>query len=143
MTSNELKQLQKVEALNRMKMLNIMGQVRNSFRQGGRVYYSERQNSFFNATLYWLDNENKFVQIVNDFESKTGSMVYHAQLTHMEFGDMLSLMYVSKDMDEWQRDRDDIAHGEMFVNVVNVDCDESEYGYIGIKPSMGGVTRTY
>ena len=142
-----LKEKQKQEALERMKMLNIMGKVRNDFRTSNKIYYSERQSAFFNAILYWLDNKKEFVKIVRDFEAKTGGMVYHAQLTHTIDGDLLSLFYVSKNEKEWDMDKDDIQNECAFVYCANVGEDGNElfydYGTIGIKSSMGGITRTY
>ena len=135
---------QKQEALKRMKMLHLMNEVINDFKENDKVYYSERQNSFFNATLYWLDNHQEWADKVKEFEKRTGFLVYHCQLTYTEFGALLSLFYVDKDEENWEQDRKDIQDREVFVNVLNLDDDFcSDYGYIGIQPSMGGVTRTW
>ena len=135
---------QKQEALNRMKMLHLMKEVIDDFEKNDKVYYSERQNSFFNATLYWLDNHQEWAQQVKEFETRTGCLVYHCQLTYTEFGKLLSLFYVDKDEENWEQDRKDIQDREVFVKVINLDDDFcSDYGYIGIQPSMGGVTRTW
>ena len=139
-----LKERQKQEALKRMGMLHIMKEVIDDFKQNNKLYYSERQNSFFNATLYWVDNNPAWADLIKRFELKNGVLVYHCQLTHTEFGDLLSLLYVAKDEDEWSQERKDIETGEVFVKVVNLNEDLfSEYGYIGIKPSMGGITRVW
>ena len=135
---------QKEEALKRMKMLHIMKEVIDDFKENDKVYYSERQNSFFNATLYWLDNHPEWEEKVKEFQNKYGFLVYHCQLTHTQMGDLLSLLYVDKDEDNWERERKDILDGEVFAKVINLDDDFcSDYGYIGIKPSMGGITRTW
>lgn len=135
---------QKQEAIKRMEMLHIMKEVIEDFKKNDKVYYSERQNSFFNATLYWLDNNPEWAKQVKEFENKNGVLVYHCQLTHTEMGDLLSLLYVAKDEDEWSRERKDIEDREVFVKVLNLDDDFcSDYGYIGIQPSMGGITRTW
>ena len=137
-----LREKQKQEALERMRMLNIMGKVRNDFRTSDKIYYSERQNSMFNAVLYWLDNNPQFVEIVNEFEKKHNAMVYHAQLTHFEFGDCLSLLYVSSNEEDWQYDREDLKQNCAFVRVENLhNKGFSEFGTIVIKPSMGGIAR--
>ena len=91
-----LRQKQKEEALKRMSILKIMKEVREDFEKNDRVYYSERQSAIFNATLYWLDNNADYVQIVKDFEKKHNALVYHCQLTHLTYGDNLSILYVSK-----------------------------------------------
>lgn len=138
-----LKEKQKEEALKRMRMLQLLPNVIKDFEKKNKVYYSERQNKFFNAVLYWVDNEKKYVDVVNEFEKKHNCLVYHCQLTHMEFGDCLSLLYVSENENEWSQDKKDIKEGYAFVYVANLDTPSySEFGTIGIKPSQGGVLRT-
>lgn len=138
-----LKEKQKIEALKRMRMLQLMPQVIKDFEKNNKVYYSERQNAFFNAILYWVDNEKKYVDIVNKFEKEHNALVYHCQLTHMEFGDLLSLLYVSEHESEWEQDTNDIREGYAFAYVVNLDCEAfNDFGTIGIRPSQGGVLRT-
>lgn len=135
---------QKEEAIKRMRLLQIMPQVIKDFEKNDRVYYSERLGAMFPATLYWLDNHQEYVDLVKEFEKKYKALVYHAQLTHMEFGDCLSLFYVSKDDNQWSRDKKDILNGELYSYVANLQCDyDSEFGYIGVSPAMGGVVRTY
>jgi hypothetical protein len=138
------RQKQKQEALKRMKMLQIMKEVIEDFKENDKLYYSERQNSFFNATLYWVDNKPEWAQTIKEFEKKNGVLVYHCQLTHHESGDLLSLLYVGEYEDEWEYERKDLLGGEAYVKVINLDDDFcSDYGYIGIQPSMGGITRTW
>ena len=138
-----LRQKQKEEALKRMSILKIMKEVREDFEKNDRVYYSERQSAIFNATLYWLDNNADYVQIVKDFEKKHNALVYHCQLTHLTYGDNLSILYVSKHENEWEKDKELLRSGETFAYVKNLEDDFcSDMGYIGIKPSMGGVLRT-
>lgn len=140
----ELKAKQIQEAVLRMQMLRIMGKVRNDFQRGGRVYYSERQNRIFDGILYYLDNNSTFEKLKKDFELKYGALVYHAQLVHTEIGDMLSLLYVSKNEEEWNLDKNDLLHGQTYAYVYNLTCpDDSEVGLIGIRPVNGGVTRTW
>lgn len=133
---------QKQEALKRMSMLQLLSQVKKDFEKNDRVYYSERQSAIFNATLYWLDNHQEYVDLVKEFEKKTHYLVYHCQLTHTHFGDLLSLFYVSTNEQEWEMDKEDLKRGIMFVYVANVNEPTfNEYGTIEIKPSMGGVAR--
>lgn len=135
---------QKAEALERMKMLKIMGNVCNEFRRSNRVYYSERQTSIFDGILYWLDNNDDYVKIVRDFEDKNGYLVYHAQLTHTGFGDLLSLLYVSNRPNEWEEDKLMLKSGDAVSYVYNlIDPQLSETGLIGVAPRNGGITRTY
>lgn len=139
---SSLKERQKQEAIKRMKMLKLMDNVVEEFKDKGTLYYSERMNAMFNAVLYWVDNHEEWSKMIKDFEKKWGFMVYHAQLTHTYVGDILSLLYVTKDEEEWEQDRQDIKDGVVYAKCVNLNDDYfSEYGYIGIKPSMGGIVR--
>ena len=138
-----LKEKQKQEALKRMKTLKLMREVINDFKENGKVYYSERQNAMFNAVLYWIDNNDEYVEIVKKFEKKHNALVYHCQLTHLKYGDCLSLLYVSKNEEEWDYDKEDLNNGYAFCYVKNLQCDyDSDFGSIGLRPSMGGVVRT-
>ena len=120
-----------------------MPQVIKDFKNNNKVYYSERQNSFFLATLYWVDNNEEYVQLIKEFEKKHKALVYHAQLTHLEYGDNLALFYVSSEEEEWEQDKADILNGQLFSRVLNLQCEyDSDFGYIGIRPCMGGVVRT-
>lgn len=139
-----LKDKQKAEALQRMKMLKLLDQVQKDFRTNGRLYYSERLDKVFNAVLYWLDNQSQYVGIVERFEKEYNALVYHCQLTHTEFGDQLTILYVSANENEWENDRKDLINGYAFARVENLlDGMYSEFGSVGIAPSMGGVLRTY
>lgn len=138
-----LKEKQKEEALKRMKMLSLMSNVIKDFEKNGKVYYSERQNAMFNAILYWVDNEPKFTKIIQEKEKKNNILIYHCQLTHTQFGDLLSLLFVSDDEDNWEDERQELRNGIAYCYVANLDCEyDSDWGTIGIKPSMGGVLRT-
>lgn len=134
---------QKQEALVRIKMLGLHPNVAKELEKDIK-YYSERQSKLFDGILYWIINNEKFVNAVKEFEEKTNNYVYHAQLTHFEFGDCLALMYVSNNEKEWKREREELAEGNVYCYVVNLDEPNfSEYGYVGIKPKNGGVTRIY
>lgn len=139
---NLVKKLQQEEAVERLKLLRVSSNVIKDFKNG-TLYYSERQNSVFDGILYWLKKEQEFVDIVKEFESKYDAIVYHAQLTHTEFGPLLSLLYVDKTQDEWTKDKEDIKNGQTIAYVVNTRYDEKEFGYIGVAPRNGGISRTW
>ena len=143
MEKNELKEKQIKEALLRMKLLRFDSSVVNLFKKEQKLFYSERQSKIFNAVLYWLDNKPEYVELVKKFEDQTHYLVYHCQLTHFEFGDCLTLLFVTDNEEEWVRERMDLNSGCIFSYVINLDDSEnSEFGTVGIKPSMGGVLRT-
>lgn len=139
-----LREKQKQEAVKRLRQLKMFPNVIEDFEKEDRVYYSERINQVFDGVLYWLSNSEDFTAIVKDFEEKHEALVYHAQLTNFEFGKCLTLLFVSKHEKKWERDREDLQNGEPYCYVVNLDVpDFSEFGYCGIEPKNGGVTRSY
>ena len=138
-----LRQKQKLEALERMKILKLDNSVIKEFNTKGTIYLSERQNKIFPATLYWVSNYEDYVAIIDEFEKKYNSIVYHCQLTHTTWGDLLSLLYVSDSEEEWSMDKDDLKNHYAVVRVENLqDRYFSEFGTIGLKSVMGGIERT-
>lgn len=134
----------KAEAIKRMKLLKIMPEIIKEFEDNGTLYVSERMSNIFPATLYWATNYEGLMDKVREFEKEHDSLVYHIQLTHLAFGDCFSFLCVSSYEDEWGMDIAGIKNGECLAYVYNASdpwC--SEFGYIGIEPSMGGVSRTY
>ncbi len=133
----ELREKQKEQALKRMKFLNIMDQPVKEFKEEGKVNLSER-----GGLLYWLDDDEQ--KMVDDFEIENNALVYHVIKSTTTIGLMYSLLYVSRYMEEWGMDMDDLRAGRAFVYVVNKDMpDCSEFGTIGVKPSIGGLARTW
>ncbi len=109
------KDIQKHEALERMKMLKLHPTVLKEF-----------------------EKEDK----IKEWENETGNLVYHAVFNNFEFGRCLSLFYVSQYQEEWEMDRKDLNEDYPFVYVMNIDdpcC--SEYGTIGIRKAVGGILR--
>ncbi len=129
------KELQKQEAIERMKMLDIYGQAIEEFKDRDVINKSE-----FNGILYWLTDKEK--QTVKEFEDEFGGIVYHVIRNNTEFGELYSLLYVSQDDEEWEDDRNDLKNNCTLVYVKNMDDDfSSEFGSIGIRPRFGGVIR--
>ena len=125
-----------------LKAYGVMGNVRMGLRKKERkLFYSERQNSLLSAVLYEMDDE--YQELIDEFEREHNAYVFHAQLTHTEFGDLLSLLYLPKDPDELSPTISDYKSQQVLSYVINLDdplC--SEFGYIGIAPAMGGIKRT-
>lgn len=136
-----LKELQKAEAVKRMKMLKLDKSVVKEFLQDGKIFYSERQNSLFKAVLYYVSDDEQLVRKVKEFEEEYNALVYHVQLTHTVYGKMYSFLYVSKSKDEWDYDIDDLKNDCCYAFVWNNEIED--IGLIGIKPAMGGIVRTY
>ena len=128
---------QKQEALERMKMLKLHGNIIKEFDKEGIVNLSES-----GGFLYWLDSNQQ--AIVDEFETEHDALVYHVIHDCTEFGELYSLLYVSKYEEEWEDDRNDLKDGYALVYVKNMDDDFcSEFGSIGVKPQFGGLVRMY
>jgi len=83
------------------------------------------------------------VEYIKDFEEKYNCLVYHAEFSSLEFGDCLSLLYVSDYKGEWRMDVAAIKECYPMVYVWNIDdptC--SEFGSISLVSMNGGVKRT-
>jgi len=127
----------KLEAVERMKILNLMPSVINDFNKKDIVFYSE-----FYGILYWLSNKPEWAEIVKNFETKHNVLVYHIELSHLEFGDCLSLFYVNGHKDGWAWEKKNMRAGYCYCYVKNLDDDFcSKFGSIGFKPLNGGVKR--
>ena len=83
-----LKQLQKQEAIERLKILHdqydLMETVINEFEKKDTVYYSEHHSKV--GILYWASNEEKYVRLMKQFEEEYDALVYHAILSSTPFG---------------------------------------------------------
>lgn len=133
----DLRAKQKAEAIERMKKIGIMEQPIKEFKEEGKLNLSEN-----GGMLYWLDDEQK--KMVEDFEKEHNGLVYHIIHQFTNIGELYNLLYVSEHVEEWKMDMDDLGEGQMLAYVVNVsmpDC--SEFGTIGIQPSVGGLMRTW
>lgn len=118
------------------KTYRLMPTVAKEFIEKQTLYKSE-----FGGILYWLDDEEK--QMIEKIEKEKGIKVYHVILSHMEFGDIYSLFYISKNEEEWEIDREDLSDGTPFVYAHNAtDNYCSEFGSIGICGRFGGLCRT-
>jgi len=128
----------KVEAIRRMKLINLMPEIIEQFKENDMVHYSEHM-----GILYWLSNKPKWVEKVKELEEQYRILVYHAELSYLEFGTCLTLFYVSDYKDEWERDRQDLIEMNPIVYVWNIDNERcSEFGSITFKSLNGGVKRT-
>ena len=131
-----MKTKQRTEALKRMELLKLHENVIEDFKEISLLNQSE-----LGGILYWVEGEME--KKIREWEEKTGNLVYHVIHDYTEFGELLSLLYVSTYEDEWESDREDIQNGYALAYVMNLTDDWcSEYGSIGIRPQWGGVVRT-
>ena len=131
-----MKTKQRTEALKRMELLKLHENVIDDFKEISLLNQSEH-----GGILYWVEGEME--KKIREWEEKTGNLVYHVIHDYTEFGELLSLLYVSQYEEEWETDREDIQDGYALAYVMNLTDDWcSEYGSIGIRPQWGGVVRT-
>lgn len=129
-----MKEKQILEAIERMKMLKLSPSCIKAFKRG-EVWESEGYGALYDLT----EEEQK---IVDEFEKENEGKVYHIIHNMTQFGELYSLLYVSKHEEEWAMDREDIKENIVFAYVYNK-TDEwcSEFGSIMVKPSIGGLIR--
>jgi len=127
----------KIEAMKRMRKLGLFSQVIKEFKEDDMLNLSEN-----GGYLYWLDENQK--KIVEDFEKKSGNVVYHVIRSFTYIGEMLSLLIVPKDEEDWEMDWEDIHDGYVFSYVVNLDEPMlSGYGTIAVQNRIGGLVRLF
>ena len=135
--SNATKEQMKEEAVKRMRLLHLHSNAIHDFEKDGIVNYSQF------GVLFWLTEDQQ--KRVTEFEEQSGSLVYHVIENHyVELGRMLTFLFVSPYMDEWERDRAELEVGEPLAYVANLDDEVcSEYGCVGVEPCCGGVRRVW
>ncbi len=128
---------QKVEALIRMKRLGLHENAIREFKNTEKLNMSEPP---FGA-LFWMDE--KYQEAVKDFEKEFNCLAYHVAHNHTEFGEILTVLYVSSYEEEWLMDMNDLENGTPLCYVINLDTPcFSEFGHCQIVPVAGGVLRT-
>ena len=146
MIEQELKLLQKQEAIKRLKMLEeqylLHKNVLKEFEEDETIYYSEDLGGAYAGILYWLSNQERYIKSVRKIEKKTKIYVYHCILNHTELGDMLTMLYVSPYEEEWNLEQEDLKSGFAIAYIKNLNDDfGSEFGGIQIKGQNGGLKR--
>lgn len=127
----------KQEALARMKLLGLQYNVVRDFEAKEKIYYSLGTLGLLYLAFGGV------VEVVQKFENQTGYLVYHVIDNDTNLGHMLTLLYVSTEIDEWSVDKQDLREGCPLAYVENMtypDC--SEFGSVGVRPANGGVVRT-
>lgn len=145
MNLENLKELQKKESIERLKLLQKLYKVHpnvlKEFKQDETIYYSERINNFYNGILYWISNKQEYVDAVKEIENKYNIYVYHCLLSHTEFGDWLSMLFVSSTTDKWAEEKSKLLTSFPEVYVYDFSNFGSEFGDIQIAGVNGGLTR--
>lgn len=124
------------EALKRMKKLNFHSNVLSDFKE------DIINKSELIGILYWLNDEE--IKAVREFEAEHESVVYHVIYQSTNIGELYSFLYVKLDDEEWEMDNEGLKQREVLAYVWNKTAPEfSEFGYIGIRPQVGGLVRTW
>lgn len=122
------------EAVARMKDLQMFDEAINSFKNNRTIMMSDG-----NGIIYGLDpNAQSAVKEVMDYNL----MPYHVihQLTN--FGEIYTVLSVSKNSEEWEYERADTS-GYLDAYAYNATSVEfSEFGSVRIYPCNGGLIRT-
>ena len=123
------------ECIRRMKKLKLSENCINAFKNG-TIWESEGIGA-----LYELNEEER--KIVETFEKENeGYKVYHVIHNNTEFGELYNLLYVDTYFEEWKYFEEDLEYGSTFAYVYNKTTDYcSEFGFIGVKSSIGGLVR--
>ena len=134
-----MNEIQKNEAIKRMKKLGLMKETIDDFDKDGIVNVSEH-----NGILFWADDS--LIEKIKQFEKETDSLVYHVinccyQMSDGQKIKMTDFLYVSKYDDEWDMDNIDIENGEVMSYCISEFG--NEFGFIGIKEVNGGLARVY
>lgn len=125
----------KVEAIERMKILNLDPKVIEEFSEDKKL------NLSFGGALFCLNDVQN--EIVHNFEMANDCLVYHVIHDYTNFGELLTLLYVSKYSEEWEQDRADLREGFPLAYVFNLDNDIcSEFGSVVVESYNGALLRT-
>lgn len=147
----ELKEEQKKEAVQRMKMLKIEPTAIHEFSKKALLNISiksvlnirgnEIEKQIEVGALYWVEDE-MLKERISAFETRLNAIVYHVIKTQFNDQTHYSFLYVSQHVDEWELDIQDLKERRPLVWVENIEMpDFSELGGITIKPSYGGLIR--
>ena len=135
---NVSREIKKVEAIKRMKAMNIYSDAIKQFKNADIVMVSEPPL----GGLFWLNDEEK--EMVSKFEQENNALVYLVVRSFTNLGIMDNIFYVSDYQDEWFMDNADLDENYACVYVINYDMpDCSEFGTIAWKSVGGGVLRVF
>lgn len=123
MEINDLRMPQRKEADRRIdtliKKFNLNPHIKTYFNQGN-VYYSYI-TALILGQIDTIKYDARYVQLVEEFEERTQSLVYHA----IETGDTLALLYVSNNPTDWPMERLENNYIAAYVhNFANPECSE-------------------
>lgn len=144
MTKNENRTEMVNEAIARMKILKMRENTIRDLETKGIINYSD-----YHGFQFWFKKDaasripGEVFDELKSFEERTGYLVYHVIQSLTGIGTMWSLLYISKDADEWEFEKKELENGFLYAYVYNSTYPElSEAGSIMVRPQFGGVVRT-
>ena len=149
MINEELRNKQKIEAIERLKILQrnylVHKNVLKEYKENETIYYSENFGGYMQGILYWLKNKDEFVNIVKNIEEKRNIYVYHCILNHYrDDGDVLTMLYISADGEFWKEEQKELKDGCPCCYVYSFSFPVfSEFGSVEITGVNGGINRLY
>ena len=140
-------ELMKQEAEKRLNYLVSKGLHEDVLKmfQNNRLYYSDCL-IYDMPILYTFEKGNnvdpEWLRMVKEVEEKYGICVYHITHCYTTFGELLNLIYVTSNEEEWNDDWSDLFQSCPFSYVINLsEPSFSEFGSIGIEVVNGGIVR--
>lgn len=132
----------KALGVKRLQDLKLMADAIDLLKQGEVLYstFATVNGTMFNATTEMLEK-------IKEIESKGKSIVYHviANLYEMSDGEKIKMIdYLVLTLEDLESDSTMEKYGDsfnVFTYTWNDTFGEGEYGYIGVKPSFGGLKR--
>lgn len=122
------------EAVLRMKTLRMRDDLISEFVRNGKLY------CYRDGELETLSQE--FVELVQRFEADVGGVVYYLIFTESEFGDLLTMLYISDYKEEWYRDMLALKDMVPFAYVENLQMPVfSEFGSVQLVTEDGRTLR--
>lgn len=124
----------KAEAIRRIGWWKLHPNVARDFKKGV-LNMSETMGA-----LFWLDDEDK--KLVDDWARESGNLPYHVIRSFLEDMELLTILFVEPDIEEWEMNKEDSVYFTQFAYVINKTVPEfSEYGSVSIHPTFGGLIR--
>ena len=125
----------KTEALKRMRKLGLSPDVIERFRDKNLIVKSEGNGEVSSLS----EKEEKMVR---EWEEETGHLVFYVMHNDSDYGEMLSLLYVSKYEEDWDVENGLIENGGAFAYVMNLDYEvSSEFGSVYFENVNGVLNR--
>ena len=116
------------------KLFGLNPKVRKYFDEG-KLYYSYITGGGFLGSIDTIDYDQRYANIVADFEDQTAYLVYHV----IERENTIALLFVSNDYNNWLEERP--VEAGVMACVVDVDSCENEVGYITLDCFQGALYR--